>query len=112
MTRLVQLKDGARRCVAVVAEPRLQLLGGTDTVYQLVQSALEKKRSLIDEIKQRAVSQYLEYDEIYRQLSPWRIVAPIDHPDEPSRCLVSGTGLTHFGSAQTGSRCIIAARKS
>ena len=24
----------------------------------------------------------------------------IDHPDEPARCLVSGTGLTHLGSAR------------
>ena len=24
----------------------------------------------------------------------------IDHPDEPSRCLISGTGLTHLGSAR------------
>ena len=25
---------------------------------------------------------------------------PLDHPDEPARCLVSGTGLTHLGSAK------------
>ena len=23
-----------------------------------------------------------------------------DHPDEPSRCLVTGTGLTHFGERE------------
>ena len=26
--------------------------------------------------------------------------SPIDHPAEPARCLVSGTGLTHLGSAK------------
>jgi hypothetical protein len=32
-------------------------------------------------------------------VSPWRLLVPIDHP-EPARCLVSGTGLTHLGSAE------------
>ena len=42
----------------------------------------------------------LEYDPIYRGHSEWRILPPIDHPAEPARCLVSGTGLTHLGSAR------------
>ena len=42
----------------------------------------------------------LEYDPIYRGQSEWRVLPPIDHPAEPSRCLVSGTGLTHLGSAR------------
>ena len=29
----------------------------------------------------------------------WRLLAAIDHPEEPARCVVSGTGLTHLGSA-------------
>lgn len=100
LIRLVQLRNGDHRCVAVVEEPRLRVLGETSSVYGLVQSAFEKKRSLIAEIADCALSQYLEYEAIYRQLSSWRIVAPIDHPTEPSRCLVSGTGLTHLGSAR------------
>ena len=28
------------------------------------------------------------------------MLPPIDHPDEPSRCMISGTGLTHLGSAR------------
>lgn len=100
MIRLVQLQEGERRCVALVEEPRLRLLGGTNTVYGLVQSALEKKKPLVDVIADAALSQYLEYDAIYRQLSSWRIVAPIDHPSEPSRCLISGSDLTHLGTAR------------
>ena len=42
----------------------------------------------------------LDYDPIYRGQSEWRILPAIDHPDEPARCLVSGTGLTHLGSAR------------
>ena len=40
----------------------------------------------------------LDYDPIYAGSSPWRLLVPIDHP-EPARCLVTGTGLTHLGSA-------------
>ena len=35
-----------------------------------------------------------------RRTRPWRLLPPIDHPAEPARCIVSGTGLTHFGSAR------------
>jgi hypothetical protein len=37
---------------------------------------------------------------VYAGRSAWRLLPPIDHPGEPARCLVSGTGLTHFGSAR------------
>ena len=30
----------------------------------------------------------------------WRLLPPIDCPDEPARCVISGTGLTHVGSAR------------
>ena len=42
----------------------------------------------------------LLYDDVYNGTSPWRLLAPIDVPDEPSRLLVTGTGLTHLGSAR------------
>jgi hypothetical protein len=42
----------------------------------------------------------VDYEPVYRGESPWRLLAPIDHPEEPARCLVSGTGLTHLGSAR------------
>lgn len=40
----------------------------------------------------------LDYDPIYRLESDWRLLAPFTHP-EPTRCLVTGTGLTHKASA-------------
>src|SRR5439155_9215735 len=40
----------------------------------------------------------LDYDPIYRLESAWRLLPPFTHP-EPSRCLVTGTGLTHKASA-------------
>src|SRR5208282_4083346 len=32
--------------------------------------------------------------------SEWRLLPPIDHPEELARCFLSGTGLTHLGSAR------------
>jgi hypothetical protein len=41
----------------------------------------------------------VDHEPIYVGRWPWRLLPPIDHPHDPSRCLVSGTGLTHRGSA-------------
>ena len=98
MHRLVQLANGGRRCVAVVEEPRLRLLTGVESVYGLAGEALASGQRLGEVIKRHLSDESLPYDEVYAGASSWRLLPPIDHP-EPSRCLVSGTGLTHLGSA-------------
>jgi hypothetical protein len=99
-TRLVQLKRSNERRVAVVEGPRLRLLGEFDSIYALVQSALESKTSLCELVRKHTTNDSLEYDSIYNGKSDWHLLTPIDHPHEPARCLVSGTGLTHLGSAK------------
>jgi hypothetical protein len=47
-----------------------------------------------------AQGETLDYDTVYAGASEWRLLAPIDVPGEPSRLTVSGTGLTHLGSAK------------
>jgi len=42
----------------------------------------------------------LNYDAVYAGDSEWKLLVPIDVPGEPSRLTVSGTGLTHLGSAK------------
>ena len=59
--------------------------------------------SLVQIIGARATSERLDYDPIYSGASAWRLLVPVDHP-EPARCLVSGTGLTHYGSAVSRDR--------
>ncbi|HTE44170.1 MAG TPA: AraD1 family protein [Gemmatimonadaceae bacterium] len=100
MTRLVQLQRGRERHVAVVDEPVLRLLDDCDSVYTLVQSALATRRAFRALIDERTTDVSIDYDAIYDGRSDWRMLLPIDHPDEPSRLLVSGTGLTHLGSAK------------
>jgi hypothetical protein len=97
-TRLVQLQQGAVRRVARVEEPSLRLLAGAESVLMLASEAISRGQTLTGIVEQHATSELIDYDPVYSGRSPWRLLVPIDHP-EPARCLVSGTGLTHFGSA-------------
>ena len=100
MIRLVQLQKDMIRRVAVVEEPRLRLLDKFPTIYALANASLAAGGKLSELVRQHAPGDVLGYDPIYKGESEWRLLPPIDHPDEPARCLVSGTGLTHFGGAR------------
>jgi hypothetical protein len=104
MTRLVQIQNGSTCAVALVAEPRLILLNGVKSIFDLAQAAADSKISLVALIQKKAAGAFLDYDTIYCGKSEWKLLPPIDHPAEPARCLVSGTGLTHLGSAANRQR--------
>src|ERR1039457_3342461 len=104
MTRLVQIQNGATRKVALVEEPRLRLLDGVKSIFQLAQEAVSSKLSLTKLVQKRATGEFWDYDPIYKGKSEWKLLSPIDHPAEPARCLISGTGLTHLGSASNRQR--------
>jgi hypothetical protein len=99
MMRLVQIKKGNVRRVAVVEEPRLRLLTES-SIHGLALAAIFADIPLAAAAQQRATQDLLEYDPIYNGTSEWRLLPAMDHPDEPACCLVSGTGLTHLGSAR------------
>lgn len=101
MTKLVQIQKGASRGVALVEENRLRLLARAKSVYELLTEADDNKTSLPEAVRERATGADLDYDAIYSGKSEWKLMPPIDHPIESSRCLVSGTGLTHLGSAKS-----------
>src|SRR4051812_29335653 len=99
MIRLVQLAHrNAGRRVARVDERHLRLLSRCASIYELAQIALESKQSMCALVDRLTSDDQLNYDEVYCGESEWRLLAPIDHP-EASRCFVTGTGLTHKGSA-------------
>ena len=98
MLRLVQVQNGSTHRVARVDEPFLVPLAGTASVLDLVNQAIDGRVKLTTLVDERATSERLDYDRVYAGSSPWRLMVPIDHP-EPARCMVSGTGLTHYGSA-------------
>lgn len=98
--RLVQLRNGKERRVAIVEEPQLRLLDEVSSVYSLAEAAIRDHVKLTDLARKAADAKLLPYDKIYNGGSEWKLTVPIDHPGESSRCLVSGTGLTHLGSAK------------
>ena len=100
MTRLIQIKKGNLRRVALVEEPNLRLLDTCSSIYELAHLAVATGMKLSDIARQRARQDTFDYDSIYYGRSDWQILPAIDHPDEAARCLISGTGLTHLGSAR------------
>jgi len=70
------------------------------SVYELAQRCLAKGCRLSDEVRALTTDETLDYDAIYGGTSEWRLLAPIDVPLASSRLTVSGTGLTHLGSAK------------
>jgi len=97
--RIVQIARGAHRKVAIVDDGLLRLVQGRDSVYALALAALESGERL-DAVAQRsAFGEIIHYDDVFEGRSEWRLLPSADHPADPARCLVSGTGLTHMTSA-------------
>jgi len=98
--RLIQLRKGAERVVALVDEPRLRLIDGVPSIYALANEGIRQGSKLSALAQQKARAGVLDYDSVYEGRSDWRILPAIDNPEQPACCLVSGTGLTHLGSAR------------
>lgn len=96
--RLIQYVDvsGASRIGRVEGE-RVIAVADVTSMYELALQAMAYESSLDALIEKSAEGDSESYRAI---LDSNRIRAPLHHP-EPSRCLVSGTGLTHLGSAET-----------
>jgi hypothetical protein len=97
---LVQLGGKPGRRVAIVREPHLILLRDAATTIDLVERSLSEGCRLSEIAEQRATEEAVSYDEVWDERSPWKLLAPVDCPGNPQRILVSGTGLTHLGSAR------------
>lgn len=97
---LVQIATETQRRVALVREPDLVLLRDVDSVLALAGKALSEGRRISDSVEQLLSGETVSYDSIFEGQSEWRLLAPIDCPGEPQRVHISGTGLTHLGSAR------------
>ena len=96
---LVQLAGPQGRRLAVLEEPNLRLLEEWASVYEMAQACVGSK-SVAAAISGKLSGETLNYDAVHRGTVEWRILPSADHPSEPARCLVSGTGLTHMASAK------------
>lgn len=99
--RLVQfIKPSGERAVGLVKDnDTIQPLNSVNSIYELSQLALHSGQKLEQQIETLLVEKYENYQAI---ISEQRILSPIDHQDS-AHVLVSGTGLTHLGSADTRS---------
>ncbi|TIX01967.1 MAG: FAH family protein [Mesorhizobium sp.] len=96
--RLVQftMADGSRRVGRVCDDGNhLHPLEKTSSVLELAEAAIAQGTSIAALVEKQTGSATIDYDQLLRD---GRVLAPIDHP-EPARFLVTGTGLTHTGSA-------------
>ena len=100
MIHLVQIGNGSSRRVALVEEPNLRCLSDIQSVYDLAQRCLLNGNQLSQQVLALAHGELLPYDSIYAGKSEWHLMPPIDVPHVPSRLMISGTGLTHLGSAK------------
>jgi hypothetical protein len=97
--RLVQFvaAGGERRVGRVIGDGgTVEALRGIGSVYELALEAARRPRSLA------ALAGDADSDgrvALAELVAAGRLLAPLDHPD-PAHCLVTGTGLTHLGSAQ------------
>ena len=98
---LVQIHNQTERRLAVVHEPDLVVLREVNSTLELAQRALAEGRELSDLAGQLMTGETLSYDDVYEGRSDWKLLAPIDCPGDPHRVHVSGTGLTHMGSARS-----------
>jgi hypothetical protein len=94
--RLIQfLADDGSRAAGLLVDDTVVSLVGVATVYELAQRALGSGRSLGALAGDHARGARLPYERLFAER---RVLPPLDHPD-PAHLMVSGTGLTHLGSA-------------
>lgn len=97
--RLVQLrtKEGSRAVAVLMGNRNAQLVEGARTSYELASQAIAKDMPLKDLIAKIGLGESID---IGVALAEGRVLVPLDHPCDPAHMLVSGTGLTHLGSAR------------
>src|SRR4051794_16132709 len=94
--RLLQFSEAGRGRVARVCEDGAGApLARLETAYQLARACVAARRTLAELASAEPVDAPLGYAELLRD---GRLLPPLTHPD-PAHCLVTGTGLTHLGSA-------------
>ncbi|MEO6003908.1 MAG: AraD1 family protein [Opitutus sp.] len=94
---LVQFRTSAgERRVGVVNGSRLEVLVDWTRTYDLARAAIAARKSIKEILASATFRGFEDFDQL---LAGDAVFPPLDHADS-AHCLVSGTGLTHLGSAQ------------
>jgi hypothetical protein len=86
-TRRVVFRDGAEA----------RIVEGAASTYALAREAIAAGQSLAEAVRARGLGAAVDLGAV---LAEGRVLAPVDHPD-PAHLHLTGTGLTHLGSAAT-----------
>jgi hypothetical protein len=94
--RLIQFENSqGQRQVGVVSDDQVSIVRDIASTRELALCAIRARRSLEDEVLARGTE---PGPSLAALLQAGQVLPPLDHQD-PAHCLVSGTGLTHLGSA-------------
>ena len=94
---LSQIRTATGRIVAARTGAVAHEVPGAETVIGLAQAAIAAGRNLADEVAARGLGARVD---LAAALAEGRVLLPVDHPD-PCHMHLTGTGLTHLGSAAT-----------
>jgi hypothetical protein len=89
------MNEKGKRQVGVVRDGHLHAIKGLRTTLEVAEHALVERSSLASIARQLASAKGENYAAALKER---RILPPVDHPD-PAHCIITGTGLTHLGSA-------------
>ncbi|MEO0331604.1 MAG: AraD1 family protein [Bacteroidota bacterium] len=89
------LTTSSQPAVGVIQEDTVTVLNQISSAYQLVKKSWEEQLNLEQIIEQYISQKTLNYQEIADEK---RLLPPLTHPD-PYHTWITGTGLTHLGSA-------------
>lgn len=97
--RLLQVELAARKrsVVALGADRSALRLDGIASTYELAAAALAEGSSLEEAARKRLTADAID---VGGSSPVVRLLPPIDHPD-PAHLYLTGTGLTHLGSAES-----------
>ncbi len=95
---LIQFEtDKGTRAVAATEGGVTSTVAGATSVYALALEAADRGLSLRAVVIEKGLGSAVDKFALARE---GRLLAPVDHPD-PAHLYVTGTGLTHLGSAST-----------
>ena len=95
--RLTQIvDDNGKRALVVTARGESRLVKGARTTLALATQAIAERAPLRKLIADRGIGKPVD---LAAALKERRVLSPIDHKD-PAHVYVTGTGLTHLGSAE------------
>ncbi|NPD16380.1 GguC protein [Xinfangfangia sp. D13-10-4-6] len=92
----IRLENGARALVAREGEAAW-IVPGVTTTTEAANAAIAARRSLKEEVMSRGKGEAVD---LAATLAAGRVLLPVDHAD-PAHLHLTGTGLTHLGSAAT-----------